>query len=223
MAGGYSIVVAGTVITASRENQYVSRQVITRFANTSARDSAISDAEEGMYADLADCDALTRYSGSAWGIAGHPRLVARLTSDATGIISNTSLADVAGLAVTAPVNHTYLLDADILYTAAGGNSAGQFKLGWTAPSGASLTWSNVGLVVHETTGVAASATFDVSTLSDARSYGAANASTCHVKIWGVYTVAGNAGALQMQAAQVASSATATVVKAASRIELRMIA
>jgi len=67
MSGGYSVVVAGTTITASRENQYVSRQVVTRHASASARNSAISTAaEEGMYADLADTDALTRYNGSTW-------------------------------------------------------------------------------------------------------------------------------------------------------------
>lgn len=67
MAGGYSLVVAGTAITASRENQYVGRQVITRFANASARDSAIAtDAEEGMWSDLADVDELTRHNGTLW-------------------------------------------------------------------------------------------------------------------------------------------------------------
>jgi hypothetical protein len=67
MAGGYSVVVAGTTITASRENQYVSRQVITRHASASARNSSISTAaEEGMYSDLADTDQLERYNGSIW-------------------------------------------------------------------------------------------------------------------------------------------------------------
>lgn len=67
MAGGYSIVVGGSAITASRENQYVSRQVITRHANDGARNSTIAtDAEEGMYSDLADLNLLTRYDGANW-------------------------------------------------------------------------------------------------------------------------------------------------------------
>jgi hypothetical protein len=82
MAGGYSVVVAGTTITASRENTYVSRQVITRFASLTAAQSAIStDAEEGMYVDAADTNILYRYNGSAY-VPAIPGLVG--TKYATG-------------------------------------------------------------------------------------------------------------------------------------------
>jgi hypothetical protein len=67
MSGGYSIVVAGTVITASRENQYVSRQVVTRFATDAARTSAIStDAEEGMLSYNEDTDLYKSYEAAGW-------------------------------------------------------------------------------------------------------------------------------------------------------------
>lgn len=67
MSGGYSIVVAGTVITASRENQYVSRQVTTRFATDAARISAIgTDAEEGMFSYNEDTDLYKSYGAAGW-------------------------------------------------------------------------------------------------------------------------------------------------------------
>lgn len=100
MAGGYSIVVAGTAITASRENQYVSRQVITRHASATARNSAIAtDAEEGMFSDLADVDTLERYDGARWVPYLRPYSATVATSQTSSSTTFTDLS-TAGPAVT---------------------------------------------------------------------------------------------------------------------------
>lgn len=67
----YTTVVAGTVITASWGNM-VRDQLVTPFADAATRNAQITAPVEGMYADLADEDMITRYTGTAWepGITG---------------------------------------------------------------------------------------------------------------------------------------------------------
>ena len=63
---GYSTVVAGTTITASWANANVRDQVVTPFATTSARDSAITAPVEGMVCYIEGEDRYYSYSGSTW-------------------------------------------------------------------------------------------------------------------------------------------------------------
>lgn len=62
----YTTVVAGTTITASWANANVRDQVVTPFASSAARASAITAPVEGMVTYLADSDMLYTYDGSAW-------------------------------------------------------------------------------------------------------------------------------------------------------------
>jgi hypothetical protein len=62
----YSTLVAGTTITASWANANVRDQVVSPFATTAARDSAITSPVNGMVANITDDDVLTTYNGSAW-------------------------------------------------------------------------------------------------------------------------------------------------------------
>lgn len=66
----YTTIVAGTTITASWANASVRDQVVTPFATTAARDSAISSPVDGMLAAITDTDALSYYDGSAWNQIG---------------------------------------------------------------------------------------------------------------------------------------------------------
>jgi hypothetical protein len=66
MPGGYGTVVTGTTIDPDAHNEYVRDQVISRFASTGARDSAITAPEEGMFAVVTATDTLYVYDGSAW-------------------------------------------------------------------------------------------------------------------------------------------------------------
>lgn len=68
----YTTLVAGTTITASWANASVRDQVITPFADTTARDAAITAPVDGMYAHLTGSDTLTGYTGAAWEIVSEP-------------------------------------------------------------------------------------------------------------------------------------------------------
>lgn len=214
-------VVAGTVITVSWGNG-IRDQVIATFSTEGTRNSSLS-ATEGRYADVADIDALTRGNGSTWDVIATKPLVASRATDASGIVSNTTLADVSGMSIAVAANKIYDLEADVIYTAAGGSGAGQLALAFSAPASATLTWSNIGLVVNGTSGVSGTATFDVSVLADTRSYGAAGTGTpVHVLIRGRLVVSSTAGDLRLRAAQVVSSGSATTIRAGTIMKLQMI-
>lgn len=63
---GYTTVVAGTTITASWANANVRDQVVTPFATTSARTSAITAPIEGMVAPITGDDQISVYDGATW-------------------------------------------------------------------------------------------------------------------------------------------------------------
>lgn len=128
MAGGYSVVVAGTTITASRENTYVSRQVITRFASLSAAQSAIStDAEEGMYVDAADTDTLYRYSGSAYVPFGHRVVGSKYQTSgtfATSTSTEVAMASWTGGDATITFTNGYIYRVELTVGAHDAGTAG---------------------------------------------------------------------------------------------------
>lgn len=66
MGAGFKVWTTGDLVNASDFNNYVQEQVIGVFASSSARDSAISSPEEGMFAYLSDTNTLTFYNGSSW-------------------------------------------------------------------------------------------------------------------------------------------------------------
>ena len=67
MAGaGFKVYATGDLITATEFNTYLQEQVIMVFADSSARDSAVSSPSEGMFAYLKDTNALMFYNGSSW-------------------------------------------------------------------------------------------------------------------------------------------------------------
>jgi hypothetical protein len=62
----YTTIVAGTTILASWANASVRDQVVTPFATTSARDSAITSPVDGMLCYITGEDRFYSYDGSAW-------------------------------------------------------------------------------------------------------------------------------------------------------------
>ena len=67
MAGaGFKSFADGNVLTASEVNEYMMQQQIMVFADSTARDAAITAPTEGMFAFLKDTDKLTVYTTS-WG------------------------------------------------------------------------------------------------------------------------------------------------------------
>jgi len=66
MGAGFKVWSTGDLVNASDFNNYLQEQVIMVFADASARNSAITSAEEGMFAFLKDTNVLTFYDGSSW-------------------------------------------------------------------------------------------------------------------------------------------------------------
>ena len=66
MPSGFKVWSTGDLVNASDFNNYIQEQVIMTFANSTARDSAVSSPEEGMFCYLADTNVLQYYDGSSW-------------------------------------------------------------------------------------------------------------------------------------------------------------
>lgn len=67
MAGaGFKTFASGDVLTASDVNTYIMQQQIMVFADSTARDAAISSPSEGMFAFLKDSNKLFFHNGSSW-------------------------------------------------------------------------------------------------------------------------------------------------------------
>lgn len=69
---GYVTVAAPGTITASYGNTNIRDQVVTPFATTGARDSAITSPVDGMLCTITGTDTLMEYNGSAWVIVSEP-------------------------------------------------------------------------------------------------------------------------------------------------------
>jgi len=63
---GFKVYATGDLITATEFNTFLQEQVIMVFADSSARDSAVSSPSEGMFCFLKDSDVLQFYNGSSW-------------------------------------------------------------------------------------------------------------------------------------------------------------
>ena len=66
MGAGFKVWSTGDLVNASDFNNYVQEQVVMVFDDSTARDSAVSSPEEGMFCYLKDTNVLQYYSGSAW-------------------------------------------------------------------------------------------------------------------------------------------------------------
>ena len=62
----YKVWAVNEILTAADVNTYIGDQVISTFAGTAARESAIGTPVEGQFAFLEDTDTLTYYTGSSW-------------------------------------------------------------------------------------------------------------------------------------------------------------
>jgi hypothetical protein len=67
MAEGFLDFTAGQVLTAAQVDDYLMRQMVMRFADASARTTALSGVlVEGMVSYLKDTNAVEVYDGSSW-------------------------------------------------------------------------------------------------------------------------------------------------------------
>lgn len=81
---GYHLFATGDVLTAAQVQYNLQNQTIMYFADSAARDTALSGAlAEGMFAYLADTNTTVFYDGSAWQSFG--------TGDVTGLTAGTGI------------------------------------------------------------------------------------------------------------------------------------
>ena len=94
MGAGFKVWSTGDLVTASDFNNYIQEQVIMVFADSSARGSAVSSPEEGMFAYLKDTNTLTYYDGSSWAsyIGDGDITGVTITTNATGGLSGGATA-----------------------------------------------------------------------------------------------------------------------------------
>lgn len=87
MAGaGYKLFNTGDVLTAAQVNTYLQEQAVMRFANATARTTALSGVlAEGMMSYLDDTNSVEVYNGSAWVSVGS-------TGDITGVTAGTGIS-----------------------------------------------------------------------------------------------------------------------------------
>jgi len=85
MAGaGYKLFATGDVLTAAQVNTYLMQQSVMVFANSTARNTALSGVvSEGMVAYLLDTNDVTIYDGATWNSFG--------SGDITGVTAGTGL------------------------------------------------------------------------------------------------------------------------------------
>lgn len=153
----------------------------------------------------------------------HPALFVRKTANES-VTSSATLQNDDHLLLQVAANATYLLELFLIYDGDVTVGAGDIQIGFTFPAGATIDWTPGGITTGATT---QSASVKLSHQSTGAGEGVGSVGTgagnrVVARATGILQVAGTAGTLQLQWAQLTSSATATTVLANSFLRLKRI-
>jgi hypothetical protein len=134
------------------------------------------------------------------------------------VTSSTTLQNDDQLVLAVAASAKYFMEMFIPYTGAA-SPAGDLKMGFTGPSGATMTWANFGvnssaLTAYNVVGEA---------LAGGRAVGTNGATTMCCQPKGYLQTSTTSGNLQFQWAQNSSSGTATTILAGALLKLTRIA
>lgn len=200
---------AGSVLTAADVNDYLMEQTV--ISCTSGTRPASPN--EGMTIYETDTNRYMFYNGAAWDYVFGASI--RKTADES-VTSSTSMQDDNELLIAVAANTNYIFEGFIIYD---GATAGDIIMGWSGPAGSTIEWFADSLINSATTGVDAVArTYQTTGTPSGGALGAG--SNVFANPRGIIQVAGTAGNLQFRWAQLASSGTATRVRAGSMLTVR---
>ncbi|MFM9796515.1 hypothetical protein [Streptomyces turgidiscabies] len=135
------------------------------------------------------------------------------------VTSSTTLQNDDQLAVPVEANATYEVALLLLHDS-DATVAGDIKVAWTGPAGATMNWGVHGANTSagSSTGVT-SVNMQTRTIVEFASFGGGDSTGTVALVFGTLVTAGTAGTLQLQWAQETSNAVATNVRAGSRLTL----
>lgn len=148
-------------------------------------------------------------------------LVTAVVKSATEAVTNSAtMQNDDELFAPVVANATYRVQLMLLYDAP---TAGDIQIGWTGPTGATLTWTPGGAATSEGTSFAlTSMNYQTRLITEIAAIGGSTSTGVMADVTGTLIVGSTAGTLQFRWAQNTANATATNVRANSHLILTRI-